>query len=61
MTMKLNGEDHDTIHKQGRWSSDTFLMCIHERVAAFSSGISKQMSQRIPFTNLKGPTIVLAS
>ena len=58
MAMKLNGEDHDTIRKQGRWSSDTFLMYIHEQIAAFSSGISKRMSQNIPFINLKGPTML---
>lgn len=60
MAMKLNGEDRDTIRKQGRWSSDTFLMYIHEQIAAFSSGISKRMSRHIPFLNLKGPTIVRA-
>jgi hypothetical protein len=61
MAMKLNGEDRDTIRKQGRWSSDTFLMYIHEQIAAFSSGISKRMSQNIPFVNLKGPTILAMS
>jgi hypothetical protein len=31
MAMKLNGKDRDTIvRKQGRWSSDTSLMHIHE-------------------------------
>jgi integrase len=58
MAMKLNGEDRDTIRKQGRWSSDTFLMYIHEQIAAFSSGISARMSRHIPFVNLKGPTVM---
>jgi hypothetical protein len=58
MAMKLNGEDRDTIRKQGRWSSDTFLMYIHEQIAAFSTGISNRMSRNIPFVNLKGPTIL---
>jgi hypothetical protein len=61
MAMKLNGEDRDTIRKQGRWSSDTFLMYIHEQIAAFSTGISKRMSRNIPFINLKGPTILAAA
>jgi hypothetical protein len=60
MAMKLNGEDRDTIRKQGRWSSDTFLMCIHEQITAFSAGISQRMSQHIPFLNLKGPAIMAA-
>jgi hypothetical protein len=61
MAMKLNGEDRDTIRKHGRWSSDTFLMYIHEQIAAFSSGISKRMSRHIPFINLKGPTLMAAT
>jgi hypothetical protein len=60
MAMKLNGEDRDATRKQGRWSSDTFLMCTHEQIAAFSAGISKRMSRHIPFLNLKGPTILRA-
>jgi hypothetical protein len=60
MAMKLNGEDRDTIRKQSRWSSDTFLMHIHEQIADFSSGISKRMSRHIPVLNLKGPTVVRA-
>ena len=58
MAMKLNGEDRDTLRKQGRWSSNTFLMYIHEQITAFSSGISKRMSRHTPFINLKGPTIL---
>jgi hypothetical protein len=60
MTMKLNGEDRDTIRKEGRWSSDTFLMCVHEQIGAFSTGVSKHMSRHIPFINLKGPTVLAA-
>ena len=46
MAMHLNGVPHDTIHKQGCWSSDTFLMYIHEQISAFSAGLSAQMSQK---------------
>ena len=52
MAMHLNKVDHNTIKKMGRWSSDTFLMYIHEQIAAFSSGISKQMSNPIVFQNV---------
>jgi len=52
MAMKLNGIDRDTIKKKGRWSSDTFLMCIHEQTAHFSAGIAKKMSTRLPFRNV---------
>jgi hypothetical protein len=61
MAMKLNGKDRDTIRKQGCWSSDTFLMHVHEQIAAFSTGISQRMSRHIPFLNLKGPAIMAAA
>jgi hypothetical protein len=57
MTMKLNGADRNTIRKQGRWSSDTFLMYIHGQIAAFSSGLATQMSKHIPFINIRGPSL----
>jgi len=56
MAMHLNGVDRDTIRKMGRWSSDTFLMYIHEQIAAFSDGISKKMSTEIGWHNIEGPT-----
>ena len=58
MAMKLNGIDRDTIKKFGRWSSDTFLMYIHEQISAFSSGVSTAMSNHIHFQNISGPTLV---
>jgi hypothetical protein len=42
MAMKLNGKDRGTMCKQGRWSSDTFLMHVHEKIAAFLTGISQR-------------------
>ena len=50
--MYLNKVDHNTIKKMGRWSSDTFLMYIHEQIAAFSSGISTQMSNPVVLQNI---------
>ena len=52
MARHLNKVDHKTIKKMGRWSSDTSLMYIHEQIAAFSSGISTQMSNPIVFQNI---------
>lgn len=57
MAMHLNGIDRDTIRKQGRWSSDTFLMYIHEQISAFSAGLSSRMSRNIGWFNISGPTI----
>ena len=58
MAMHLNGIHHDTIWKQGRWSSDTFLMYIHEQISAFSTGLSTRMSQHIGWFNIAGPSIL---
>ena len=58
MAMKLNNIDRDTIKKFGRWSSDTFLMYIHEQISAFSAGVSKKMTNNIKFHNIAGPTLL---
>jgi hypothetical protein len=58
MAMHLNGISPITIRKQGRWSSDTFLMYIHEQVSAFSSGVSKAMATQIGFRNIAGPALL---
>jgi hypothetical protein len=56
--MKLNDIDRDTIKQFGRWSSDTFLMYIHEQICAFSPRVSKKMTTNIKFHNIAGPTIL---
>jgi hypothetical protein len=57
MAMHLNNIDRDKIRKQGRWSSDTFLMYIHEQILAFSHGLSTKMSKEIGFHNIASPTL----
>lgn len=52
MAMHLHGIPHNTIKKMGRWSSDTFLMYIHEQISAFSENVSKLMSKPIDFHNI---------
>jgi hypothetical protein len=51
--MHLNGIPDRTIQKMGRWSSDTFLIYIHEQIAAFSRGVSKQMGLQVNFKNIR--------
>jgi hypothetical protein len=58
MAMHLNNIDRDKIRKQGRWSSDTFLMYIHEQISAFSAGLAMQMSTEIGWHNIDGPTLL---
>ena len=50
--MHLKKVDYNIIKKMGRWSSDTFLMYIHEQIAAFSSRISAQMWNPTAFQNI---------
>jgi hypothetical protein len=57
MAMHLNHIDRDKIRKQGRWSSDTFLMYIHEQISAFSTGLAMKMSTEIGWHNIDGPTL----
>jgi len=51
--MHLNNIPDSTIQKMGRWSSDTFLIYIHEQIAAFSKGVSKQMGLKVNFKNIR--------
>ena len=55
MALKLNGVDCITVKKQGRWSSNTFMMYIHEQISALSAGLATKMSTYIPFTNMGPP------
>ena len=52
MAMHLQGIDPNTIKKMGSWSSDTFLMYIHEQISAFSAGVSRKMSIPVHFHNI---------
>jgi hypothetical protein len=52
MLLKLHGEEDTTIMKQGRWSSLTFLMYIHEQIAHLSRDITKKMNTPVPFLNI---------
>lgn len=54
MALKLNGVDIILIKKYGRWSSDTFLTCIHEQIAGLATGISSAMARDIKFYNIAG-------
>ena len=58
MALKLAGHDVHTIRKMGRWSSDPFLMCAHEQIAALSTDLASTMSNHIPFHNIAGPTLL---
>ena len=52
MALHLAGASDNTVKKMGRWSTDTFLMYIHEQIAVFSNGLSAKMSTSIPFHNV---------
>ena len=56
MALALNGATRDMIKKIGRWSSDTFLMYIHEQIAHLTHGVAEKMSQVVLFFNVEGAT-----
>ena len=56
MAMEVNGETDQNIKKMGRWSTDTFLMYIHEQISHLTKGISDKMPQPFPFFNVDGGT-----
>ena len=51
MALKLHGYDDTIIMKMGRWTSLTFLQCIHNQIAHLSKDISSKMSIPLPFVN----------
>ena len=54
MALKFAGADRDDIKKLGRWSSDTFLLYIHDQIAEYSEGWTAKMSTPRSFFNLEG-------
>ena len=51
MALKFAGADRDNIKKMGRWSSDTFLVYIHDQIAEYSEGWTNKMSVPRSFFN----------
>jgi hypothetical protein len=59
MAMHLNNIlDRDKIRKQDRWSSDTFLMYIHEQISALSTALATKMMTEIGWHNIDGLTLM---
>lgn len=59
MALHLTGTRPETIQKMGRWSSDTFLMYIHEQISAFSQGLSIKMATAYDFNHIAtAPTLL---
>jgi len=54
MALKFAGADRDDIKKMGRWSSDTFLLYIHDQIAEYSEGWTEKMSVPRSYFNLEG-------
>ena len=52
MALHLNKVDTRTIQLMGRWSSDTFLLYIHQQISAFSQDLSTLMSNNINYHNI---------
>ena len=57
MAAHLNGLDSNTLKKVGRWSSETYLMYIHDQISHLNTGISHQISTHIIFRKIRAPEI----
>ena len=56
MALKLNGLDIITIKKYGRWTSTTFMMCMHEQISMIAKGVSSKMGKHVMFNNVAATT-----
>ena len=56
VALALSGQNATMIKKIGRWSSDTFLMYIHEQIAHLTAVVAEGMAQSFPFSNIEGAT-----
>ena len=54
MSLKFLDADCDDIKKMGRWSSDTFLIYIHDQIVEYSEGWTKKMATTCSYFNLEG-------
>ena len=54
MALKFAGAHRDDIKKIGRWSSDTFLIYIHDQIAEYSEGWTDKMATPRSYFNLEG-------
>ena len=54
VALALSGQNATMIKKIGRWSSNTFLMYIHEQIAHLTAGVAEGMAQPFLFSNIVG-------
>ena len=54
MALNFLGADQDDIKKMGRWSSDTFLVYIHDQIAEYSESWTNKIATLRSCFNLEG-------
>ena len=54
MALNFAGAKRDRIKKFGRWSSDTFLLYIHDQITEYSEGWTEKMAVPRSYFNLEG-------
>ena len=57
IALKFSGADLDHKKKLGQWSSDTFLIYIHDQIAEYSEGWTEKMAVPRFYFNLEGACI----
>ena len=56
VALALSGQLEEMIKNIRRWSSDTFLMYVHEQIAHLTVGVVEGMARAFPFSNVVGAT-----
>ena len=59
MALKLNSINIVMIEKYGRWTSNTFITCIHEQIMHLVLGILTTMAKSISFIILQLLTTII--
>jgi len=57
MALEFAGADRDDIKNMGRWSSDNFLLYIHNQIAKYSEGWTEKMVVPMSYFNLEGTSM----
>ena len=56
VALALSGQLPKMVKNIRQWSSNTFLMYVHEQIAYLTVGVAEGMAQTFPFSNVEGAT-----
>ena len=56
VALAVNGKSRNMIKNIGWWSSNTFLMYVHEQISHLTVGVAESMATPFLLTNVEGAT-----